>query len=81
MSSPSVLHQSICGELHVQLFSYFRQQPCRVFLSPLDVKLSEQDVVQPDLMVVCRAETIRQGFIDDAPDLVIENRFPFDDSP
>jgi Uma2 family endonuclease len=72
MSSPTVLHQAICGELFGQLFAHFRGRPCRVFVSPLLVKLSEQDGAQPDIFVVCRPEMIRPGYIDGPPDLVIE---------
>jgi Uma2 family endonuclease len=54
------------------LLPYFRGGTCRVFAAPMDVKLSEEDVVQPDLLVVCRPEQIRQAYIDGAPRLVVE---------
>ena len=52
---------------------------CKVFIAPLDVKLSgeeddkkEFNVVQPDIMVVCDKEKIKERNILGAPDLVIE---------
>jgi len=43
-----------------------------LFVAPVDVRLSEEDVVQPDLVVVCEKEKIRPTHIDGAPTLVIE---------
>ena len=76
MSSPSALHQMILGELHV----LFRQcanehgHPCRVFLSPCDVRLDNDNktMVQPDLFVLCREFDIKNRCIDGAPDLTVE---------
>ena len=76
MAAPSALHQMILGELHV----LFRQcanehgHPCRVFLSPCDVRLDNDDktMVQPDLFVLCREFDIQNRCIDGAPDLTVE---------
>ena len=38
----------------------------------MDLKLSESDVVQPDLLLVCEPEQIKPGHIEGAPSLVIE---------
>ncbi len=72
MSSPSLHHQTLVGNLHVMLRERFKGKPCRVLLSPFDVKLSEQDIVQPDLLVVCVESKLRKGHVDGPPDLVIE---------
>lgn len=71
MSSPNLLHQSILGELFVVLKSHFRGGPCRVVLAPFDVKFSEHDVVQPDILVSC-GERLGPAFHHGPPDLVIE---------
>lgn len=71
MSSPNLIHQSILGELFVVLKSLFRGGPCRVILSPFDVKFSEHDVVQPDILVSC-GERLGHAFHQGPPDLVIE---------
>ena len=76
MSSPTTLHQAVLGEFYVELKSFLRGHTCRVFLAPLDVKLSERDVVQPDLLVVCRPEAILPGHIEGPPELVVEIASP-----
>ncbi len=76
MAAPSALHQMILGELYV----LFRQcadehgHPCRVFLSPCDVRLDNDNktMVQPDLFVLCREFDIKNRCIDGAPDLTVE---------
>lgn len=79
MASPSVAHQEIVGEIYYQLKTYLKGKKCRVFISPLDVKLSgaidnneEFNVVQPDIMVVCDKDKITEKNIVGAPDLAIE---------
>ena len=76
MAAPSALHQMILGELYM-LFRQFANEhghPCRVFLSPCDVRLDNDDktMVQPDLFVLCREFDIKNRCIDGAPDLTVE---------
>jgi len=52
--SPTSRHQQIVGELHRQMANYFKGKPCRLFVSPMDVLLSEDDVVQPELRVLLK---------------------------
>lgn len=72
MSSPSTLHQALLTELVVRLNSFFRGGSCRALVAPLDVKLSEHDVVQPDLLVVCDPQQLRPHFVEGPPALVVE---------
>lgn len=72
MSSPSSLHQMLSIAFTVRLAPYFSGAPCRLLYAPLDVKLSDYDVVQPDLLVVCDAGQIRPTHVEGAPRLVIE---------
>ncbi len=69
---PSWRHQGIIGELHSQMKVYFKDKKCQLGLSPLDVRLSDEDVVQPDLLVVCDPNQIKRTHIDGAPTLVVE---------
>jgi Uma2 family endonuclease len=62
----------VCGELHALLHAHFKGRPCRPFLSPIDVRFSEHDVVQPDLIVVCEESRITATHIEGPPTLVIE---------
>ena len=78
MASPSVTHQAILMELSLKFGNWLQGKTCRVFASPLDVRLfpkddnSDDTVVQPDLLVVCDKSKIGKGSINGAPDLVIE---------
>lgn len=79
MESPRVSHQEILGEIYYQIKTYLKGKKCRVFIAPLDVKLSGQidnskefNVVQPDIMVVCDPDKITEKNILGAPDLAIE---------
>ncbi len=70
--APSTRHQRIGGELYSQLSSFLKGKKCLPFISPVDVKLSEEDVVQPDLIVVCDPSKIKRTHIEGAPDLAVE---------
>ncbi|MBI4471413.1 MAG: Uma2 family endonuclease [Acidobacteria bacterium] len=72
MASPTSRHQIIVGELHAQMHRYFKGQPCRLFVAPMDVVLSEEDVVQPDLLVVCQSSQIKRTHIEGPPTLCVE---------
>ena len=79
MSSPSVTHQNIVGELYVQFYNYLKGKKCKVFISPLDVCLSgvknpkkEYNIVEPDITVVCDENKITDKCIMGAPNMVIE---------
>jgi Uma2 family endonuclease len=71
MSSPALRHQTILRELMIALQAHFRKGPCKVVPAPFDVKLSNHDVVQPDLIVSC-GDRLGEAFHDGPPDLVIE---------
>ena len=70
--APTLRHQAIVGEIYFQFASAFRDKKCKVFVSPADIKLSESDVVEPDVFVVCDEERIKRTHIEGAPTLVIE---------
>ena len=72
LASPTVRHQELSVRLTLALGPFFRGKPCRLFVAPLDVVLSEDTVVQPDLLVVCDPKKITGGCVRGAPDLVIE---------
>ena len=71
--SPNWRHQDICGALLVSMTPHFRKGPCKLFISPLDVKLSDEDIVQPDLLVVCdEKQKTERGHIEGPPKLAVE---------
>ncbi|GBC85615.1 hypothetical protein HRbin11_02065 [bacterium HR11] len=73
--APNIRHQRVLGELYV-LFRKFviGKKLGDVFFAPTDVKLSEDTVYQPDLVVVLRehGDRIRETHIEGAPDVVVE---------
>lgn len=72
MASPTSRHQHVTGELFRQMANHLNGKPCKVFISPLDVVLSEEDVLQPDVLVVCNSSQIKRTHIEGAPTLCIE---------
>jgi Uma2 family endonuclease len=73
--APNVPHQRILGNLFAALHAYLTGDPRgEAFLAPLDVILSDFDVVQPDLVYVsaARAAIVTETHLQGAPDLVVE---------
>lgn len=70
--SPTYRHQHIILNLAVKLKISFEGRKCHPILSPMDVKLAEDIVVQPDIMIVCDEKKIKDKYIEGAPDLVVE---------
>lgn len=70
--APSTKHQSVAGNLFVTFKQACGGKTCKPFIAPTDVKLSERDVVQPDILVVCDPAKITPSHIEGAPDVVVE---------
>ncbi len=73
--SPTSYHQKILGNLHLVLTPFVRKSEMgEVYLAPLDVRLSEVDVFQPDLIFVGRErlQIIGENGLEGAPDLAVE---------
>ncbi|MCR4403167.1 MAG: Uma2 family endonuclease [Firmicutes bacterium] len=73
--SPSVVHQEIAKRLYRALVEWIEDRGLgKVYFAPLDVVLSEHDVVQPDLLYVSkdRIEIVKAAHILGPPDLVVE---------
>jgi Uma2 family endonuclease len=78
--APTIRHQILVQNLAGLLSAYFRGKPCRPFVALTDVKLSEHDVVQPDLLVVCDRGKIGEAAILGAPEWAIEVLSPASES-
>ena len=70
--APLIRHQWVQQKLSCLSGNYFADKKCNVFPAPTDVKLTEEDIVQPDLLVVCDKNKIKRTHIEGAPTLVIE---------
>ena len=72
--SPSPQHQDVVGTLYVHLRAFVEAQGVgRAYVSPLDVYLPSNDIVQPDLVFI-RTERMHivENVIRGVPDLAIE---------
>ena len=77
--SPNEAHQITCLNLGSRLLLYVEQNGLgQVLLAPYDVKLSDTDVVQPDILFVSneRSGVRTTDNIQGAPDLVVEIQSP-----
>lgn len=72
--SPFGIHQQILGKLFLEFKLFLQANPIgEVFLSPLDVHLSENTIVQPDLIFL-KKENLHflKDWIYGTPDLLVE---------
>ena len=76
--APSPNHQRVSGRLFAKILSALDEAKgksgsgeCEVFPAPIDVFLGE-DVVLPDLVVVCDSAKVTNRGIEGTPDLVVE---------
>jgi Uma2 family endonuclease len=74
--SPNLGHQELLGRLHLAIGNFLatRRHLGRVFLSPLDVVMSDYDVVEPDLLFVAgdQQEILTEANVQGSPALVVE---------
>lgn len=72
--APSLYHQRISGRIQFQLYQAIELQGLgEVLYAPVDVELNDNDIVQPDLVVVLAGNRIQTPIkIKGTPDLLIE---------
>ncbi|NPV78710.1 MAG: Uma2 family endonuclease [Firmicutes bacterium] len=73
--APSVFHQKVSGRIEKALRHWVENRDLgEVYDAPIDVVLSEHNVVQPDILYVSleRLGIIKEAYIQGAPDLVVE---------
>lgn len=74
--APTFRHQRVAGSFYYILRNALQGKRCVPGIAPTDIVLSEHDVVQPDVFVVCDEQKITEQIIRGAPDLVIEVASP-----
>jgi len=69
--APGMRHQDIAGNLFTIFKDALSRQECngKVFM-PIDYRVNEDTVLQPDLLIVCNP--VMRKFISDPPALVVE---------
>ncbi len=73
--SPKLKHQAIVGNLYWLIRSFLTDHPIgNAYLSPLDVVLSDIDVVEPDLLFVAseQLDILTERNVSGPPTLVVE---------
>lgn len=72
--APSIKHQQVVGKIYRLLGNHLgaSAHPCLVFIAPTDVVLADDQVVQPDVLVVCDGNKVREAAIFGAPDVIFE---------
>lgn len=73
--APSTGHQSVSGNLEFELRKFVEKHNVgKIFDAPIDVLLSEHNVLQPDILFIAneRKHVITEKNIFGAPDLVVE---------
>lgn len=73
--SPGTRHQRIVGRLFAKIFTYVKEHNSgEGFISPFDVYLDNENVVQPDILFISkeRINIIGEKNVQGAPDLIIE---------
>ncbi|MBR1739874.1 MAG: Uma2 family endonuclease [Ruminococcus sp.] len=74
LAAPSEIHQELAGGIYAELRDFIRRSrgSCKPFIAPFDVKLDDDNVVQPDIMVICDPSKLDGKRCNGAPDIVIE---------
>lgn len=78
--APSRIHQKISVELVRQISTYLHGKTCEVYAAPFDVRLTDineadeeiNNVVQPDISIICDQEKLDDKGCKGNPDLVME---------
>ncbi len=73
--APNILHQEILNEINIEISNFLRKkQMGKIFLAPVDVHFSKQNILQPDILFLKNEslQKIKTKGVFGAPDLVIE---------
>ncbi len=74
--APTDDHQAALIEITRQVSNYLLGKTCKVYIAPFDVRLNpdgdDNNVVQPDLLIVCDPAKISKKGCRGAPDMIAE---------
>lgn len=80
-ATPTRIHQEISGELFLQFGSYLKNKECKVYHAPFSVRLPQENesnedeinnVVEPDITIVCDKLKLDDKGCNGSPTMVIE---------
>ncbi|WP_353092605.1 Uma2 family endonuclease [Tissierella praeacuta] len=83
-AAPSWQHQSISLELSRQFANYLVNKTCKVFTAPFDLVLptenkninDSRNVVQPDILIICDSNGLKDTGFYGVPELIVEITSP-----
>jgi Uma2 family endonuclease len=78
--APTSFHQNISGNIYFLIRKFIENKKCKVFSAPFDVILpikgndfmQSDKVVQPDIVVICNPDLIKEQGCFGVPDWIIE---------
>lgn len=76
--APKRWHQDVAGNIFSEFKTFLRRKPCKVYISPFDVRLPKPGlddiytVVQPDVCIICDKSKLDEAGCNGAPDTIIE---------
>jgi len=71
-AAPSISHQKVVGRLYSRLERALVAGACEPFIAPTAIRLSDTDVVEPDILVVCDPAKVKASHVEGAADLIVE---------
>ena len=72
MAAPSRRHQAVSREISRQLSNHLLGKQCKTYSAPFAVRLEDDVVVEPDIVVICDPRKLTDAGCNGAPDLIIE---------
>ncbi len=75
LASPSFAHQKTAMVFANNLYNFLSGKKCQAYMAPLDVHFESKEpkaCVQPDILVICDEENIRDGMYYGIPRVVVE---------
>ena len=68
---PRPAHQTVAGNLHAEFRTALKAAGCNCKVyQPIDYKISENTILNPDLLIICKS--ITKNFLDFPPSLIVE---------
>ncbi len=70
--APMIEHQTISGKIHWSLMQMlFKCKECQALL-PVDWKIAEDTIVQPDNLVICDKSELKKAYLSKTPKIIFE---------
>ena len=70
--APRTIHQRVLGNLNGVLRDYFKTRAAEVFFAPISLILTDNDILEPDLLVVDDPALVTDRGVEGPPLLIVE---------